>query len=342
MSFRTFATDAFAIRPDVFQRVLAMFPKGIQMAFAYGSGVFQQAGNEMSKNMLDFVFVVDNPEKWHKDNLYCNSDHYSFLKKFGSKYVVKIQEQYGARIYFNTLVPFEERLIKYGVIGTEHLLSDLTHWETLYVSGRLHKPVKIIKRPTTANMINAMNANLRSALHAALLQLPETFNEEQLYTKIAYISYSGDFRMKFGEDKSKVSNIVSSNISFFKKLYQPILLEMEHLEWDEKNEIFKQDQNNVTRFYHLSMLPKCVIEELMKIKSKKCPSLYPDIEEFIRLIHTDIDCPSYVGKSIANIVNKSSWSQSVKGLLTAGVTKSAKYSFAKITKMINGTRAKQK
>jgi hypothetical protein len=35
--------------------------EGMEMAFAYGSGVFQQEGHvDMSKNMLDYIFVVDN------------------------------------------------------------------------------------------------------------------------------------------------------------------------------------------------------------------------------------------------------------------------------------------
>jgi hypothetical protein len=31
--------------------------------------------------------------------------------------------------------------IKYGVIGTETLLRDVSTWQRLYISGRLQKPV---------------------------------------------------------------------------------------------------------------------------------------------------------------------------------------------------------
>ena len=61
----------------------------------------------------------------------------------------------------------------------------------------------------------ATKQNLQNALRAAMLMLPERFSEEDLYLKIAGLSYRGndmvyvgDFRMVFGENPHKVFNIV--------------------------------------------------------------------------------------------------------------------------------------
>ena len=58
-------------KENVHERIVTSFPmEGMEMAFAYGSGVFQQEGHvDMSKNMLDYIFVVDNPKKWHQQNI---------------------------------------------------------------------------------------------------------------------------------------------------------------------------------------------------------------------------------------------------------------------------------
>ena len=59
-------------------------------------------------------------------------------------------------VYFNTLVPFEDRVIKYGVVATEKLVTDLLDWDSLYISGRLHKPVRLLVLPSNPDLIQAM------------------------------------------------------------------------------------------------------------------------------------------------------------------------------------------
>ncbi|KAL4237379.1 Phosphatidate cytidylyltransferase [Mactra antiquata] len=337
---RAFSSEVTVLRTDVFQRVLSSFPNGIQMAFAYGSGVFQQTGGDMSQNMLDFILVVDDPKQWHRDNLEINRKHYSFLKRLGARQISRLQDSYGAGIYFNTLVPFEQRLIKYGVIGTDRLVSDLINWDTLYVSGRLHKPVKVVKKPHSSTLIQALEMNLASAVHSSLLILPETFTDKELFMTITGLSYSGDFRMKFGEDKGKVSKIVLPNLQYFKQLYDPVLSDMLYLTYNDHSKLYTNYHNNVTRFYHLNHLPRKVLGELLHIKKNANPNTYPDVEDIVRNMSNENDCGAQVSQGISNIVKTSSWSQSIKGILTAGVRKTVRYSWSKVKKMVKSMKPK--
>ncbi|XP_006169109.1 phosphatidate cytidylyltransferase, mitochondrial-like [Tupaia chinensis] len=72
---------------------------------------------------------------------------------------------------------------------------------------------------------SALDKNLRSAVTAAFLMLSESFSEEDLFVEIAGLSYSGDFRMVVGEEKTKVWNIVKPNVAHFRELYGSILQE---------------------------------------------------------------------------------------------------------------------
>jgi translocator assembly and maintenance protein 41 len=82
----------------------------------------------------------------------------------------------------------------------------LLEWRYLYAGGRLHKPVVDVLGPSPMLKLN-IEENRRSALQAALLQLPESFTLTDLIYKITRISYDGDFRLAIGEDKNKVCRI---------------------------------------------------------------------------------------------------------------------------------------
>ena len=51
----------------------------------------------------------------------------------------------------------------------------------------------LILEPAPPPVVSAaMTANRSMAVHTSLLMLPETFTREQLYTKIAALSYQGE------------------------------------------------------------------------------------------------------------------------------------------------------
>ncbi|NWU92606.1 TAM41 protein, partial [Upupa epops] len=302
------------------RRVLAQFPPELSLAFAYGSGVFQQAGVAPGfgeNNMLDFVFAVDDSVTWHMMNLLKNRSHYSFLKAFGPKQISSVQS-YGAGIYYNTLVPCNGRMIKYGVISTDVLIDDLLHWKTLYVAGRLQKPVKILTQNENSKLQAALVSNLKSAVTAAFLMLPESFSEEDLYLQIAGLSYSGDFRMVIGEDKSKVQNIVKPNIPHFQKLYSNILQDCPQVVYKHRQGRLEAsiDKSPEGQFSQLMALPRTLQQQITSLVDP--PGKNRDVEEILLQVAHDPDCGFVVHQGISRIVRSSSIVQSAKTILTAG------------------------
>lgn len=83
----------------------------------------------------------------------------------------------------------------------------------------MQKPVRVL-RPYEP-LEEPQRANLQGALRAALLLLPESFSDLQLFAAVASLSYRGDFRMTFGaEHPRKVTNIVEGNLPRFHDLYR--------------------------------------------------------------------------------------------------------------------------
>ncbi|KAG7478112.1 hypothetical protein MATL_G00076960 [Megalops atlanticus] len=324
-----------------YRRILSQFPQDISLAFAYGSGVFKQSGTtqgQMGKNMVDFVFAVDDPVTWHTMNLLQNRKHYSFLKYLGPKHISSIQNDHGAGVYYNTLVPTNGRIIKYGVISTDSLIDDLMHWKTMYVAGRLHKPVKILLQNENGKLRAALVGNLKSAVTASFLMLPESFSEEELFVQIAGLSYSGDFRMVIGEDKSKVLNIVKENLPHFRNLYSNILQECPQVVYKPQQGKLEVDKSPEGQFTQLMALPRTLQQQITRLVDP--PGKNRDVEEILLQVAQDPDCGSVVQQGISSIVKSSSITQSAKGIATAGMMKTVSYSAKKLWKMWKGWRRK--
>ncbi len=90
------------------------------------------------------------------------------------------------------MIFFKSQLIKYGVISTASLEQDLTHWNQIYIAGRLHKPVLDLMGPSCASLVQALKYNRESALRAVLLQGGQYISKFDLFHGIAEISYLGE------------------------------------------------------------------------------------------------------------------------------------------------------
>lgn len=228
---------------EALRQILWQFKAPIRYAFAYGSGVFSQSNKpaapdalsphphppeairkwqEGGGKIIDFIFGVSYTQHWHSINMQQYPEHYSALRFLGSYPVSKIQDSWGAGVYFNPYITVNGTMIKYGVVNLDTICRDLSEWDTLYIAGRLQKPVKILRDDPRVRLANQIN--LMSAMRTAMLMLPERFTERELYEKITSLSYMGDPRMTFGsENMSKVRNIVSNQLPNFRQLYVPLI-----------------------------------------------------------------------------------------------------------------------
>ncbi len=280
-------------------------------AFAYGSGAFHQKGH-MGTKQIDFIFGVENPLEWHLRNIEYHPKDYSLFGKALLKkhnWFDRIQNT-GAGIWYHTYVPFESEDIKYGVVSLDNLRSDLEKWETLYFAGRMHKPVNIIINDNKISE-KIIENNRRMALHVALMTLPNNFSQVELYKKIASISYTGDSRMAVGENPNKVGNIVLGNMIEFEKIYQPLFTETGVVETGE------------------NLFQTCSHQDLYDILPDSIKQGRSNLEFF-----SDPDYPRLLHESICQIVNQPTKKQTIKGIITAGISDSVKYGSSKIMKRI--------
>ncbi|KAF9450578.1 Mmp37-domain-containing protein [Macrolepiota fuliginosa MF-IS2] len=325
------------------ESIVAKFNAPIRYAFAYGSGVFEQdgRGKEGEKPpMLDFIFAVTHPEHFHSMNMQQYPAHYPLhARAFGSSYVGRV-EDLGPGVWFNAYVPMNGVVIKYGVTSIDNLCNDLLNWRTLYLAGRMHKPLRIIKDDARVRL--TQQVNLTSAVRAALLTLPAEFSETQLFETITAISYSGDPRMILpAENRGKVGNIVRKQGPQFKELYQRLVVGLPGTYWPIHQSEIQQDTSARARSFHLRKLPHNLLvrvrerfaergvgEELMREDENAYWMKLAADEEVLR---------SVVREEMSRIVRGPATVQTLKGIMTAGIGKSIKYGSAKVGKWWRGS-----
>jgi mitochondrial translocator assembly and maintenance protein 41 len=381
---------------EALRQILWQFRAPIRYAFAYGSGVFPQTAQVPAQSatsvhpkpskaisavqggrgkMIDFIFGVSYTQHWHSLNIHQYPEHYSAVRRLGSYVVSRIQDDWGAGVYFNPYITVNGTLIKYGVVNLDNICKDLSEWTNLYVAGRLHKPVKILRDDARVRLANQVN--LLSAVRTALLLLPSRFTEKELYSTIAGISYLGDPRMSFPtENPRKVRNIVEHQLPNFRRLYAPLISNLPNVSFRDArasdpdfeidptaNANLEQDMDPIPRGNMVRRLPKALRQRLyFAFRSKyQIPQL-----EFDKMLEecTDEDSTRIkrrqggkferriagedeesLRKEVRGVIEKTilwpSTSQSIKGVITAGVPRTWRYLREKGEKYWEGRKAQK-
>lgn len=318
-----------------------------RFAFAYGSGVFPQVHHTSSSPMLDVILAVDCPHAWHTANLRMNPSHYSIPLRFlGAGATTVLQRSFGAGVYFNTLL--SPPAFKYGVIALADLHRDLSSWDTLYIAGRMHKPIRVLSSTALPSVTQtALSSNLSAATSAALLTLPQHFQEADLYHAAAALSYAGDIRMALrAEVSDKVRNIVRANMMHFRGLYDSTVSDAGVLRRGGTGGVWERSLGSEEQARLLDRLPRRVLLGVGRALGVHAEGgeggaawKHEMTGEVARKDISEVRVA--VLGVVAGIVAKSSLRQSLKGVLTAGVGTSVRYVTQKVRKAVAARRRRQ-
>jgi mitochondrial translocator assembly and maintenance protein 41 len=220
-------------------------------------------------------------------------------------------------------------------------------------------------QPEDDELFRASESNLQHALTAALLLLPETFTEQTLYETIAGLSYAGDFRMSIAENPDKVKNIVRNGGSpvRFRDLYTRSMrtssaselrgFTTEHMCDGDIDDVgdnkllapeyieLHQNVSAKARANLLLSLPLVFRRRMVgHVEDASIEEASVDEKLKQRLFACSDDLAvsqlgaGIVSQALKEIVSQTAVQQTMKGLVSAGVTKSAVYAATKIGKRL--------
>ncbi|CAO2826898.1 unnamed protein product [Amaranthus hypochondriacus] len=313
----------------------------VEFCCVYGS--ILHPNNHDKSRMIDYILGVRDPIEWHSQNLKMNRCHYSswMMRHGGAKLITKVAEGIGVGVHFNPFVSWDDKTFKYGVVRMHDLVEDITNWKTFYLSGRLQKPINVLVDSLDVEDLNS--SNLRAATSAALLLLPSHFTQEDLYAKICSLSYNGDMRMLFAEDKHKVKKIVQGQFDLFKGIYKPVLEEFANKDLLSFS-LFGDHQENITQDCGLpavqslvSRLPEAISSSLSTQLSDQQTMNSGRVPHEV-IIKSRAEAANCLERIIRRKVMVSSVRQAVSGVLAAGVARSALYLAKKTQKAWNSWR----
>ncbi|WWC86869.1 uncharacterized protein L201_001748 [Kwoniella dendrophila CBS 6074] len=357
---------------DRLRPIVDDFEAPMDWAVAYGSGVMKQAQVKPGDppSLTDLLLSTSSPVEFHTINLRQNPSHYPLhARLMGPGGIAHVQENRGAGVWYVTDVKVNGISVKYGIISTSTLIQDLNEWRTFYLSGRLHKPTLPLILPNSTSelkgegeaaeegerLIKALENNLISALSLALILCPEEFEEDYLWEKIAGLSYSGDPRMSIpgGENPEKVKNIVKGPGARdgFRSMYGAYLNE-KGVSWvNGEKEVYVNGQNWIGDGDGLLRQPftpehQLALSNSLPLSLRQKVSTHLNNQDQISfnektqdLTIKNIQDPKFrsiLSTELRNIIHKPALRQSIKGLYTAGFTKSFWYALAKIRKWFKG------
>lgn len=324
--------------------ILHVLRQPILLELGYGSGFFTQ--NSTKPSMRDYLIVVENAQEFHLENFRQNPSHYSLWTKYilekPHRNMVDFIQNSGAGIWYNSgLVDHRlEGKFKYGIVQYETFIDDLLNWKSLYLAGRLHKPVELhypedyIYNAKTRKILESIEINRVQAFLVALLlsisssiissdalrNKPIIMIDEILYSIIS-LSYLGDFRMTIGENPKKISNILSGQYADILKCYKS------SLEFGMKNQLFLWNDSNLlinADLYNFELLSKHPI--IWSHLPKEFSSSVLNSKNFEQLYSL------IIGK-IKKISKLACLKQSIKGLITANPSVVCNYTVSKLKKM---------
>jgi translocator assembly and maintenance protein 41 len=191
------------------------------MIIGYGSGVFRQASEDIkAKRLIDLLIVSEQ-----------KCDYITRLRHLG--YIERWSASFGC--YTNADIIFfpDIRLpnidpVKLGVINRSTLYRRLSDWDqSFYIPGRLQKPTQILfsREDTLSEFNDSQATNLKCALAAAVISSGESreIEEYDLFKSLISLSYLGDIRVGIAENPRKIDNILSAQLSLFRKMYNPYM-----------------------------------------------------------------------------------------------------------------------
>ncbi|GFY80427.1 hypothetical protein Acr_01g0002360 [Actinidia rufa] len=272
----------------------------VEFCCVYGSAL--HPNNSDKSSMVDYILGVSNPLQWHTE-------------------ITEVADEIGVGVHFNPFVTWKDKIFKYGVVRMDDLIRDVLNWERFYLCGRLQKPVHILVDNLDIGNLNSVN--LRAATSAALLLSPSKFSEENLYAKICSLSYMGDLRMLFAEDKNKVNKIAKGQFKLFQTMYKPFLEEYatkDLLRFSSSggNQAISQDCGLSAASSLVSRLPPAITSEMglkLGVKKHLSESGHATRELVIGSREEAAEC---MRKIVRHKVMVSSARQAVSGLLMVG------------------------